>query len=199
MTAEPLFFDPAEPIAGFTFQQPFATAIIGMPPTESTPPCDGPKRNENRSWAPPRSRPFPFWIAVHAGATFYPGPTRETFTKRTGYMDCKPPLWPDCPTFATMPRRAIVGLARVMHAVPYDEATGRERFLHSPAQRAALDLVASDPWAFGPWCWTLDRTVVQLATPIPWPKGALGLWAVPPETLALLRAAREDRALWRTV
>lgn len=109
----PLFFDPSEGITGFTFQQPFATAIIGMPPTTSTPPCDGPKRVENRTWAPPRTRPFPFWIAVHAGVTFYPDVNRETFTRPDGRT---PPIWPDCPPFATMPQRAIVGLARVTGA-----------------------------------------------------------------------------------
>lgn len=193
---QPLFFDPAEPICGFTFQQPFATAIIGMPGIDATwgakSEVSGPKRTENRGYPPPRTRPLPFWLAVHAGATFYPGVAWPDFGMAHGRI---PPIWPDCPQFATMPQRVIVGLARVTGAVAYRPAsTTLFPFERAEAERR----VKADPWAFGPWCWILDPTVVQLAEPLPWPKGALGLWTVPPETLALLTAAREDRALWKT-
>lgn len=195
-----------EPILGLTFQQPYGSAII-----------DGPKRDENRSRPPPpRFQSRAFWIAIHAGATFYDGVTRETFTAPQEFdappmgqefdqldEEAAPALWPECPDFATLPRRCILGAARVVGWTECPDGWLLDR-----------------PWAFGPWVWRLDPTVIRLPQPLPLRLGALGLWRMVPEmsdrpervsvadwtariaegraALDALRAAKNDRSCWRT-
>ena len=161
--------DPGEPIFGYTFQQPYGSAIV-----------DGPKRDENRGKPPPlRLKGRAFWIAIHAGATFYDGATEAGFRRpRIGHFTSAA-LWPACPDFATLPTRCILGAARVV---------GWEEYGHLDARR---------PWAFGPWVWCLDRTVIRLPRPLPWQKGALGLWQIDKVALDALRAAKDDPACWR--
>lgn len=65
-----------------------------------------------------------------------------------------------------VPRSALIGLA----------------YIHT-INNGALD--ASDPWAFGPWCWCIGE-VIALDEPVPC-KGALGLWTVPDAALATAR------------
>lgn len=88
-----------------------------------------------------------------------------------------------------------------LHApAAYDRAGAqwmRDRGLHKPELGAPLgamiglvrvvalrraDERPDDPWAFGPWCWVIDR-VIALEEPIPC-KGALSLWEVPDDVLA---------------
>lgn len=190
--------NPLEPIFGFTFQQPYATCVI-----------DGDKRDENRS-KPPPARFFgrAFWIAVHAGATFYPDVDRADFTStsllRTDAQGNRlPPLWPECPDFGTMPTRVVLGAARVV------------------GWTDNVSSIPGRPWAFGPCVWHLDPTVVRLPRPLPLRLGALGLWNLVPTmddkpervseqdwrqridegaaVLAGLRACLTDRTAWRTV
>lgn len=184
--------DPGEPIFGYTFQQPYGTAIV-----------DGPKRDENRPKPPPaRLRGRAFWIAVHAGATFYDGATEAGFRRpRVGHFTGAA-LWPACPDFAALPMRCIIGAARVV------------------GWEGCGNLDSRRPWAFGPWVWCLDRTVIRLPKPIPLRLGALGLWRMVPElddrpervsdadwrtridegrrALAALRIAKDDPSCWRT-
>jgi hypothetical protein len=162
---------PGEPIFGLTMQQPFGSAII-----------DGPKRIENRPWEPPRRlRGRAFWLAMHAGATLYPDVDRADFTEPPySTRKAAPALWPACPPFAAMPKRAILGAVRVIGWERLDEGDDR-----------------LGPWAFGPVCWHLDSTVIRLAEPLPYARGALGLWRVEPDALAVLRAARDNPACHR--
>ena len=46
---------------------------------------------------------------------------------------------------------------------------------------------AKDPWFFGPYGWELED-VRDLQNPIPY-RGMLGLWRVPPEIAAIIRAS----------
>lgn len=96
-----------------------------------------------------------------------------------------------------------LGWVRVHAPAGYDKAGDlwmREQGLHTPqadAPRGALigaayfDMIshgpmdASDPWAFGPWCWCISE-VIALDEPVPC-KGALGLWAVPDAVLEVAR------------
>lgn len=146
-----------EQLFGLSVRQPFASAII-----------EGPKRLENRGAKPPaRLCGGAFWIAVHAGSALFDGAEEEHFTEAPlGLSDgCvfetnDPPLWPDCPPFASMPRRAVLGAARV---IGFDDR-------HDWS-------VNRDPWAAeGEVRWLLDPTVIRLPVPFPWDKGELGLW-----------------------
>ncbi len=58
-----------------------------------------------------------------------------------------------------MPTRAVVGVARVTGAI------------------RAGDPGADHPYFFGPWGWLL--TDVVAIAPVPWEKGALGVWRMP--------------------
>ena len=58
-------------LSAITLLQPYASAVV-----------HGPKRIENRPKPPPArlTTGGAFWIAVHAGAEFFPRVTREDFT-----------------------------------------------------------------------------------------------------------------------
>lgn len=194
--------EPGEPIFGYTVLDPFGSAII-----------DADKRVENRSKPPPaRLRGRGFWIAVHTGARLYPDLDRADLTStsllhRDPVTDEKhPPLWPECPPFATFRRRVVLGAARVIGCVA-DGVDPR---------------VDRDRWAMRGQChWLLDPTVLRLPEPLPCDLGALGLWRLVPRVsdrparltpeawaariaegsavLAALRLARRDPACWRSV
>lgn len=108
--------DGREPIFGFTFRQPFATAVM-----------DGPKRIENRPKEPyARLQGRAFWIAIHAGIGWYDG---------VQYADMLE-LWPDCPPFEEMPSRVLLGAARVVgwstHETPAAAQRAHGRWAFGP-------------------------------------------------------------------
>lgn len=126
------------PLFALTVQQPFASAIIA-----------GPKRVENRPWAP--TRPLPMWIAIHAGV----GSFHLLPADFDSWLDR---IWPGRQG-VPLPRGVFLGVARVDRVV-------RGRDMHQ------------DPWYLGsPKCWILGA-VRALPEPIPC-KGAQGLWRVP--------------------
>lgn len=183
-----------EEILGFTFMQPYGSAVI-----------DGPKRAENRP-KPPWSRLSgrAFWIAVHAGVGWYPGAEESVRVWRSSIQPRSDHgAWLLAPeTRAEYPTRRILGLARVVGCIDYERTRSIARGLglhdDSARRRAQEWLGAHMAWAFGPAVWLLDPTVVRLDAPIPHEKGALGLWSVPPATLEQLRTAQRDRLQWRT-
>lgn len=138
-------------LSGLTLWQPWAWAV-----------AHGSKRIENRPW-----RPWPSIVgkllAIHAAAKVdvvdeeY---AAEWICARTGLV---------VPAASTLPRGAIVAVARVTGSVA----------------------ASSDPWFVGPFGWQLDQ-VVALPTPLPC-RGRQGLWPVPDEV------ARGALAAWRKV
>lgn len=78
-----------------------------------------------------------------------------------------------------LPRRAILGVARVYGAVLLSELRRQART--DPRARSELD------WALGPWCWRIDR-VWCLPEPLPVARGQLGLWRLPDDVLDVLDA-----------
>lgn len=127
----------------------------------------GPKRVENRSWYPPGGLRglWDLTIAVHAGAGLWSGGW-----DRQSMVDAG---WTEMPPVEELPRRAVLGVCRVDRAVPYPGS------------------LAGDPWASGPVCWVL-RDVLRFREPIPWRRGALGLWRCPDELVRLVREAIPD-------
>lgn len=134
-----------------TLYRPWAFAIV-----------HGPKRIENRDWAPPPGVMGKF-IAIHAGNTF----DRDGEAFVVDQMKL-----PQLPSEAN--DKGIVGVARVVGVVDDDDDAalkGREE---------------QSEWYFGPKGWVLDDCF-----PLPQPiaiKGALGLWTVPGEIEAKLRS-----------
>ena len=143
-----------------TLWRPWSDAIV-----------HGPKRVENRPWAP-HADVVGELIAIHAGRRYDDLDGAAEWPWPGGYV---PPHPSDSPT-------GIVGVARVVGAL--DTRHGRylqRRHDRDLARLAALD---RDPWWAGPVGWLLDD-VVALPEPIPHP-GSLGLWRVPPAKVELI-------------
>lgn len=136
-----------------TLWRPWSDAIV-----------HGPKRVENRSWAPPMLGEL---IAIHAG-------------KKYGLGDWKLPDSYVAPTKANSPT-GIVGVARVVGYLDLRKP-GRRRFEASVSRNLVrLSHLDEDPWWLGPVGWLLED-VVSLPEPIEHP-GSLGLWRVPFEVV----------------
>lgn len=148
-------------LRGLTLWRPWAASIV-----------HGPKRVENRPWAPPaRMLAEGLWIAIHAGRTW----DREgaAFVRN---------LWPEAR--ATVPHgteEGIVGIARVVDALTFEE--GDRDGLWG---RGSGGPDPKDPWSFGPYVWRLEH-VRALNEPIPC-RGAQGLWRLPVEIAEVLEA-----------
>lgn len=141
-------------LRGLTLHQPWASAIV-----------DGPKRVENREWAPSkRLVETGLFIALHAG---------KTLDQHAATDLAEDEEWPTAPRRARdYPLGVILGVVQVIEVVNLE---------HDPAHPIALD-----PWAMGTWCWRL-ASVWRLSKPIKW-KGAQGLWPVSRELGALIRS-----------
>jgi hypothetical protein len=120
---------------------------------------------ENRTWLPGRRLTVGAWLAIHAGARDYADADSEAFRRWIGSLADHyfPPGY-----LAALPHGAIVAVARIA---------------------AFSDLAAkASPWAVpGNEQWRFDR-VYALAAPVPC-KGAQGLWRVPDDVAAAVRAA----------
>lgn len=132
----------------------------------------GPKRVENRPWAPP-GRVLGQVIAIHAGQKYSAGPWEFP----GGY---EPP--DESPL-------GVVGVARVVGYL--DRRNGRHQsesaLLHDEhyAELAArLHALNEDEWWAGPVGWLLDQ--VRAIEPVPC-RGALGLWQLPVDVEAEVR------------
>lgn len=151
-------------IRGLTLWRPWAAAIV-----------HGPKRVENRPWAPPLGLvSHGLWLAIHAGKRWDAEGARfiaETWAECPAELDRDEVAsgWP--PAFSA---EGIIGVARVREV-----------------RRLAEVTPAHYEWAFGPWCWLLDD-VRALPKPIPC-RGAQGLWSLPPEVLAVLEPLCVER------
>ncbi len=154
-------------VRALTLWRPWAASIV-----------HGPKRFENRPWAPPlRLLDAGLWIAIHAGRTWDRDgarfvaerwhKARSEVASPDGSLDGSARderAWP-----LRYVEQGIVGLARVAYACRVE------------------DLEATDPWAFGPFCWRLED-VRALADPIPL-RGAQGLFGLSPEIEARVLSA----------
>lgn len=157
----PILIDEEVTIRGLTLWRPWSGSIV-----------HGPKRIENRGWAPSQQLvDRGLWIAIHGGSKW----DRDGAEFLTAHWTIAASVvmlagertydilderqWP-----ARAISKGIVGVARVRRAVPAGD----------PAVR-------TDPFAFGPFCWMLED-VRALPEPIPC-KGAQGLWVLPPEVL----------------
>jgi hypothetical protein len=140
-----------------TIQQPFASAI-----------AYGPKRVENRLWAPSQ-RP-PFMLAIHAAKNTAPCEP-DGLEATVDAIACS--AWPTIRT-TPWPRSAVIAVCRVTRIVPvetYEADCPREQLV----------------WAHGPTCIELDQ-VVALPRPIP-AQGQRGIWIVQGNLLSAVRAA----------
>lgn len=169
---------------GITIRQPWASAILA-----------GLKRYENRSWVPRQLREGrPCWLALHAGrldpALDQVVGAQEVpesvvgeiggagWAKPVRHWDLVREHWPTMPPRDRLPTGSVVGAV---------EFVGWSR----------VENLAPDPWATGPMCWEVGRTVV-LSTPMPM-RGALGLFDVPDAVVEACRVAwRATAQLSRT-
>jgi hypothetical protein len=139
-------------LQALTLRQPWAHYVVR-----------GPKRIENRSWAPPRSL-VGGDLAIHAGkhcdvdeiAAIIDEVKARTVAGRVAPGSIQGTKVRD------LPFGAVVGVARVTGYVT----------------------ASNDPWFEGPFGWTLDDVVA--IEPVPC-KGAQGLFALPPDVLATVR------------
>lgn len=155
-------------LRGLTLHRPWAAAIV-----------HGPKRVENRTWAPPLALVRGgLTIAIHAGKRWDADGASD--------MVVTPGLWPDAKgripsrgseRLTAWPvewtREGIVGTARVVDSREFGDTLGWKDRPHG------------DPWFVGPWGWVLDD-VRALPAPIPC-RGAQGLWRLPPAIETYLR------------
>lgn len=144
-------------LRALTLWRPWSDAIVR-----------GPKRVENRSWAPPSSVLHEV-MALHAGLHY----DRGAWPWPVGFA---PPSPDNSPT-------GIIGVARVMGAFRRLSRDSIELIYEDEHPRfdlgAALLLehMEQDPWFAGPYGWLLGEVVA--IDPVPC-KGAMGIWRVPP-------------------
>lgn len=160
---------PAE-IRALTILQPWASLI-----------AHGPKRIENRTWEPPRSL-VGAYLAIHAG-------------KRID-----PESWEGAADTATGAKLELPVIEGLLDAEDLDARAGggnkhRQKYAAAAVPYGAVVAVArlvgtvrasSDTWFCGPVGWQL-ADVVALREPVPC-NGAQGLWELPPEVRARVRA-----------
>lgn len=147
-----------EPDTGLalTLHQPWASAIVS-----------GPKRIENRIWAPP-SGVIGRRIWIHAGLSY-------ATDRHAEVLD----LWPALDELV-LPTGAIIGSAVVTGYV-HDQPDGGVRVVG-----AGTHEMFDDPWWIGPCGWLLGD-VRALPEPVPC-RGAQKLWRIPADALARCRA-----------
>lgn len=139
-------------LRALTLWRPWAASIV-----------HGPKRVENRPWAPPlRFLDDGLWLALHAGRVWDGGDARyirDHWPEIPGWVAAedveREVAWPEL-----YRQQGVVGVARVVRAYRIDD-------------------LEKNPWAFGPWCWEL-ADVRRLEEPIA-VRGAQGLWGLPRE------------------
>lgn len=161
------------PVYALTLWQPWASAIIY-----------GPKRVENRPWAPWASI-IGQRIWIHASATYDVKSHQlvvETW-KATGPV-------PDAKVLT--PAKAILGILGCARVLGW---AGMESRGHLSESEAAM--VRRDPWWGGPLGWYLGD-VVALPEPIPC-RGKQGLWRPDPEVQARCEEALRGNPGARTI
>lgn len=168
-------------IFALTLIQPWAELIVR-----------GPKRVENRSWAP-RGMAVGDYLAIHAGAKLDVGAWNgavET-ADAAGLLESLPVLqgYDDLPEPARGDRfGAHRARSYCTKAVPYSAIVGVARLAGVETEKAPRDPWCfdpnSDPWFFGPVGWRLDKVVA--IDPVPC-AGAQGLWTMPPDVLVEVR------------
>lgn len=122
----------------------------------------GAKQIENRPWEPWRGVTH---VAIHAGKRW----SQEHARQIESLLDCSLPQRTVDPLMAAGVIVATARIAGVITAI--DDA---------PSPDHAR-------WFSGPFGWVLDD-VRPLASPIPWPKGSLGLWKLPADIEAEVRS-----------
>ncbi len=160
-------------ILALTILQPWAELIV-----------HGPKRVENRSWAPHELRVGDY-LALHAGKSVDAdawGSATETAREADllgslavidGLLALPPAQRGD--RFALTRQRAYVE-----RACAYSAVVGVARLEAVERERPE----APDPWWFGPVGWRLGDVVAFEPVPC---RGARGLWELPPDVLAAVR------------
>lgn len=158
-TTSPPAPEPADEIdtgLALTLWQPWASAIVS-----------GPKRVENRIWAPPEGV-IGRRIWIHAGLSYAQDRHAQLLA-----------LWPELDELV-LPTGAILGSA-VVAGYGHDD-----RVMHRARVGAATPAIFDDPWWIGPYGWLLDD-VRALPEPVPC-RGMQKLWRVPADALARCRA-----------
>ena len=162
-------------IVGLTILQPWASLIVA-----------GPKRVENRTWAPSESQLRPGdYIAIHAGKKVDLAQWFGAWgVQREGRLEGKLPLLDALdvlPRLADKRAQKASELAYLESACPYGAIVGVARF--DGIDRALR--AETWPWYVGPCGWRLTNVVA--IEPVPC-RGAQGLWTLPGDVLVAVRA-----------
>lgn len=151
----------ARDLQAWTLRQPFATAIAqgaGSPPPNLR--WKTVENRDQRRILPPEGR----WYGLHAGKEWY----WEDYSSLAGEVRCwrSESRWVDDLPLAQLPRSAMLGAFHVARCERYPALAG------DPDPHELRD----NPWAFGKWCYIVDR-VVLLPEPMPC-AGMNGSWPV---------------------
>lgn len=169
-----------------TIWQPYASLIVGSPPTEGCPGAPPQKPVENRDWKPPDDA-IGQLFAIHAGKRLDLDSFYDVFKAK----DFGPVVAP-YRTPGLFPRGAVVGVAtldRVIALRPgIDELSILDdRFQYiSPDTIASWGLGAGLRWFVGRFGWVF-RDARHLAEPVGCP-GAQGIWKLSPDIEARVQA-----------
>lgn len=158
-----------------TIWQPWASLIVGSPPTDGCHGAPPQKPVENRGWRPPQ-KIVGQRVAIHAGKKLDAGSfetacsTREFGAVVAPYRNAK-----------CFPFGAVVGVATLDRVIgPLDGSLFYERRL-ADVSTATIASWGLDPdglrWFLGRFGWVF-RDRQHLAEPVPCP-GAQGLWTLP--------------------
>lgn len=160
------------PIRALTILQPWAHLIVR-----------GRKRVENRTWEPAaRGLRVGDYLAIHAGMRF------DLASWEGAYETMPDDEAPELRALVesavfSVPQRA--GRELVATRVPYGAVVGVARLADVEDEAPEDEAPEDEAYWCGPWGWRLDA--VQAIEPVPC-KGAQGLWTLPPEVLATVRA-----------
>lgn len=146
---------------------------------------------ENRKWRPP-ARVLGQRIALHASAGW--DEDGEEFVDEQLILDADPRAarYFESPPRTACVRGAIVGTATVLGAVGvvFEQGNPAARRIEvppiGPVDGSLWEAAGTSPWAFGRWVWILTdlRKLPETITA----RGMLGLWRVPPDIAARVRA-----------
>lgn len=160
-------------VKALTIHQPWASLIVGAPPSYDADPTPPQKPLENRTWCPPASL-VGYRIAIHAGKAIG-GDVLESFYNVFKALAFGPVRTPYA-TPKQFPRGAVVGVATLDRVVLRWHGALVDAFTRDQWHPVEISDEARR-WYTGDVGWVL-RDVRYLREPVPC-SGAQGLWTLP--------------------